>query len=148
MVKILLFMALASTQFLVFAAELVDGERSGKIKFHDQEFVPTTFVIRSINSDDVRSYRIEMIHDDRLYDLEQLAFDGAAMKFVLDTGQKYNCLLSLDEDSKNDVEDCKDKQGYCGECVHLVDDETQKLIVINIKPPQRDAEVPGNAGSQ
>lgn len=139
---IMLFLILASIPNSVFAAELVEGVREGKIKFHDEEFVPATFVIRSIKKDDEPSYRIEMIQDERLYDFEQLTFDSKEMMFVLDTGQKYNCVLSLDEKAKNNVKDCKGREGYCGVCIHLTDDEKRKLIIINIRPPQVESESP------
>lgn len=83
-----------------------------------------------------------MIHDDRLYGFDKLAFDSKEMGFALDTGQEYNCVLSLDEKAKNDIEECKDKKGYCGKCIHLADDETQKLIIINMKPPHAESEPP------
>ena len=97
---ILHFLILTLTPYSVIAAELVEGEREGKVKFHGQEFVPATFVVRSIKKKDELNYKIEMIHDERLYDFEQLAFDRKQMMFLLDTGQKYNCVLSLDEKAK------------------------------------------------
>jgi len=139
---ILLFLIMALTPYSVFSAELVEGEREGKIKLHGQEFDPATFVVRSIKKDDELIYKIEMIHDDRLYDFDRLTFDSKEMSFFLDTGREYNCVLSLDEKVKNDIKECKDKKGYCGECIHLVDDETQKLVIINIKPPPEETEPP------
>lgn len=132
---ILLFLIMAMAPYSVFSAELVEGERDGKIKLHGQEFVPATFIVRSIKKNDELIYKIEMIHDDRLYGFDKLTFDSNEMGFALDTGQEYNCLLSMDEKVKNDIKKCKDKKGYCGECIHLADDGKQKLIIINMKPP-------------
>ena len=137
---ILLFLILALTPYSVFAAQLVDDD--GKIKFHDQEFVPATFVFRSKKNGDELSYKIEMIHDERPYKFEKLTFDGKQMMFVLDTGLEYNCVLSFDEKVKKDIKDCKDREGYCGECIHLADDEKQKLIIINMKLPPKEPEPP------
>ena len=81
-----------------------------------------------------------MFHDDRLYGFDKLTFDGKEMGYALDTGQEYNCLLSMDEKVKNDIKECKDKKGYCGECIHLADNGKQKLIIINMKPPSEEPE--------
>lgn len=142
MKTILQFLILALTPYSVFAAELVEGERDGKIKLHGQEFVPATFVVRSIKKGDELIYKIEMIHDDRLYDFDKLTLDSKEMRFVLDTGQEYNCVLSLDEKVKKDIKECKDKKGYCGECIYLADDVKQKLIIVNMKPPSEEPETP------
>lgn len=138
----LLFLIMALTPYSVISAELVEGERAGKIKFHGKEFDSATFVVRPIKKGDELSYKIEMIHDERPYDFEQLTFDSKEMMFVFDTGQEYNCVLSDDEEVKKDIEKCKDKKGYCGECIHLADDGKQKLIIINMKPPQAESEPP------
>ena len=134
----LLFLVFTLTSYSVFSAELVEGEREGKIKFHGKEFVSATFVVRSVKKGNESGYKIEMIHDERLYDFEKLTFEGEDMMFVLDTGQKYNCVLSREEKVNKDIEECSDKKGYCGECIHLTDDEKQKLIIINIKPASND----------
>lgn len=131
--KIMFFLILYLTANLVFAARLVEGEVDGKIKFHGQKkFVAATFVVSSRQKDDALSYRIEMIHNDRLYKFEKLKFDGKQMVFVLDTGQKYECVMSFNGKAKNKVQACKDRDGYCGECIYLADDEKQKRIVINM----------------
>lgn len=135
---ILIFLIMALTPYSVFSAELVEGERDGKIKLQGQEFVPATFVVRSIKKDDELIYKIEMIHDDRLYDFDKLTLDSKEMRFVLDTGQEYNCVLSLEEKVKNDIKECKDKKSYCGECIHMADDGKQKQIIINMKPPSEE----------
>jgi hypothetical protein len=137
---ILLFLIMVMAPYSVFSAELVEGERDGKIKLQGQEFVPATFIVRSIKKDDELIYKIEMIHDDRLYSFDKLTFDSKKMEFALDTGQKYNCVLSMDEKVKNGIKECKDKKGYCGECIHLADDGKQKLIIINMKPPSEQPE--------
>ena len=105
---ILLFLIMVMAPYSVFSAELVEGERDGKIKLHGQEFVPATFIVRSIKKDDEIIYKIEMFHDDRLYGFDKLTFDSKKMGFALDTGQKYNCLLSMDEKVKNGIKECKD----------------------------------------
>lgn len=140
MKKILLLLILALTPHSVFSAELVKGERDGKIKFHGQEYVPATFIVRSVKKDGELIYKIEMFHDDRLYNFDNLTFDNEDMRFILDTGQEYNCVLSADEKENKDVKECKDKKGYCGECIHLTDDGKQKQIVINMKPPSEEPE--------
>jgi hypothetical protein len=145
---ILILLIMIVTPYSVFAAELVTGEREGKIKLHGQEFVPATFVVRSIKKDDGSIYKIEMIHDDRLYDFKQLTFDNDEIRFVLDTGQEYNCILFRDEKLKQEIKECKDKNGYCGECMHMAEDETQKLIIINIKPLQLEPEPPAEENAE
>lgn len=151
MKTMLLFLILASAPYSVFAVELVEGEVDGKIKFHNQtKFDPTTIVVRSKKIGDESIYKIEMIHDERLYKFDKLNLDFMPQKmmFNLDTGQEYNCELFFDENVKKDITECKDKEGYCGKCVQpddsekTDDDEKQELIIINMKSPVKVPEPP------
>ena len=133
---ILLFLILVVIPHSVFSAKLTVGEMDGSIKFHNKKFVATEFIVRTDGSDEEPSYSIEMIHEESFYKFEELnLIDETNMIFFLDTGQQYKCTLSSDEKAKSNTEECKDKEGYCGECLQADDEEKQKLIIINIKLP-------------
>lgn len=149
---ILLLLITALTPYSVLAAELIEGEREGKVKFHGRGkiFETVTFFVRSIKKGDELSYKIEMIHADRPYSFEDLTVDNKEMRFMLDTGEEYDCVLSFDEKIKKDIQECKDREGYCGECIQLAGDVKQKTIIINMKPPPEEPQPPGqdNAGAE
>lgn len=133
---IMFFLLLVLTPYSAFALDLVEGELDGSIKFHNRDFVPATFLVQTTGNEDEPNYKIEMIHDERFYNFEKLRLsDKPNMSFYLNTGKEYKCSLSLDEKAKNDIEDCKSMEGYCGECLREGDEEKQKLIIINLKLP-------------
>ena len=135
MVRILVLLITALISHSVFAADLVEGPWVGKFTMHGKNKPDDVkFRVRSKQNDDVVSYKIGMFYKGRRYIFDKLTVDAKEMKFVLDTGDKYNCVLSFDDKEKKDIEECKNKKGYCGKCIHLADDETHKIIINMLSP--------------
>lgn len=141
MKTILVLLIIASLSLSAHSIELAEGEVEGKIKFGSQSFVPTLFVVQSQTVDDGLSYRIEMLHDERIYNFYDLTFNDNQMEFTLDTGQQYSCLLSLDDTIKKNVSDCEDGAGYCGECIFNNKNNEKKRITISINTPETELEI-------
>ncbi len=134
MVRILVLLITALISHSVFAAGLVEGQWNGKITMHGKKSDEVRFRVRSKQNDDLVSYKVDMFYKERPFKFEKLKVDTKEMKFVLDTGVEYDCVLSLDDKEKKDIEDCKNKEGYCGKCIHSGDGEVRKII-INMLPP-------------
>ena len=135
MPTILILLIAASFPATVFANELVEGPREGKIIIHGMSSAPASFRIRMKQDGDGVSYKIKMFHNERLYKFENLMVGDNELKFVLDTGDAYDCELFSDKEQKSEIEACNGKRGYCGTCLHQEDDEV-RTIIINMLPPE------------
>ncbi len=140
MKTLLIMLLITSTAYMVNSTELETGELQGQIKFDEEQFVSTIFDI-VLNDDDI-SYKITMHHAERPYSFNDLIIEGNEMVFDLDTGNQYQCKLSLDDTFKNDIDDCAGKDGYCGECSFNIEDKKDKLIVISIPVMQTEEPMP------
>jgi len=108
---------------------------------HGQEPAKAKFRVRSTENDDAVSFKINMYYDERRFKFEKLTVGKKEIKFVLDTGEKYDCVLSYDKKVKKELKECKNKEGYCGKCLLEIDDEIRKII-INMLPPEQAPEAP------
>jgi hypothetical protein len=136
MIRILILLITASISHSAVAAKLVEGQRTGVVTMHGQESAKDKFRVRSTENDDVISFKINMYYDERRFKFEKLKVGKKEIKFVLDTGEKYDCVLSYDKKVKKELEECKNKEGYCGKCILEIDDEIRKII-INMLPPEQ-----------
>jgi hypothetical protein len=135
MLRIFILTIAASIYNTVFANELVEGSRDGKIIMHGMNSAPASFRVRMKQDGNEVSYKIKMFHNERLYKFENLMVGENELKFVLDTGDAYDCELFSDIEQKSEIEACKNKQGYCGICIHQDDGEI-RTIIINMLPPE------------
>lgn len=146
MVRILALLITASISYSAFAAELVEGQRDGVVTMHGQEPIRAKFRVRSNQNDDVISFKIDMFYDERRFKFDKLTVGKKEIRFVLDTGEIYDCVLFYGNKEKNDIKECKNKEGYCGKCILEIDDEIRK-IVINMLPPEEAPEAPEQDGA-
>jgi hypothetical protein len=141
MLRILILLFVISISCKVLAADLIEGQWDGKVTLHGKKPAKAKFHVRSKGNDDEMSYKIEMFHIERPYKFEDLTVGEKSMKFVFNTGDEYECLLHYDEKEKKNIEECKDREGYCGKCIFQSDDEIRNII-INMLPPIEEAEAP------
>ena len=141
MLRILVLLITASISHSVIAAELVEGQWDGTVTMHGEKSSNVKFRVRSKQNDDVISYKIDLFYNERPFKFDKLTVNKKEMKFLLNTGAEYDCVLTLDDKQKKDIKECKNKEGYCGKCIHLIDDETREII-INMQPPLEAPEAP------
>jgi hypothetical protein len=139
MIRVLILLIAISTAHTAYATDLVEGQWEGKITMYKEKPAKASFRVRAKASGEDIRYKIEMFHNERRYKFGNLKVDGKSLKFTLDTGDEYECLLSSDPEVKEAV--CKDKEGYCGMCTHQADGDL-RTIIVNMLPPETAGDSP------
>lgn len=120
-----------------YSHEISTGEWNGYIILSDSgEKESVSFHVSDFESEDGKSYKITMVHNEQPYVFKELNVTNGKIIFRLDTGTLYDCDLSLQNDGS-----------YSGDCIGAETDQEKNKISVTMNPKES-SESPhhGNGG--